>query len=94
MTVDARDELVRALAALTARERAVVVLRHYADMTEQQVAADLGISVGTVKSTASRAMARIREVSAPVAPAPVDEDARVRTATDASRRPGDGRGIR
>ncbi|GAB2689362.1 SigE family RNA polymerase sigma factor [Thalassiella azotivora] len=60
-TVDARDEVVRALASLTPRERSVVVLRYYADLTEQQVAADLGVSVGTVKSTASRALARLRQ---------------------------------
>jgi RNA polymerase sigma-70 factor (sigma-E family) len=58
--VEHRGEAVRALAALSARERAVVVLRYYADLSEQQVAEELGVSVGTVKSTASRALARVR----------------------------------
>lgn len=55
-----RDQLVRALARLTPRQRRIVVLRHFEDLSEQDVAADLGISVGTVKSTASRALARLR----------------------------------
>ncbi len=57
--VDDRDLIVRALALLSARERAVVVLRYYADLPEREVASQLGISIGTVKSTASRALARI-----------------------------------
>lgn len=55
-----RDQLVRALAVLSARQRRVVVLRHLVGLTEQEVAADLGVTVGTVKSTASRALARLR----------------------------------
>ncbi|MFN8076203.1 MAG: SigE family RNA polymerase sigma factor [Kineosporiaceae bacterium] len=58
--VDDRDVLVRALALLAPRERAVVVLRYYADLSEHQTAHELGISAGTVKSTASRALARLR----------------------------------
>ena len=57
-----RDQLVRALATLSARQRRIVVLRHFDGMTEREVAADLGVSVGTVKSTASRSLARLREV--------------------------------
>ena len=55
-----RDQLARALATLTLRQRRVVVLRHLMDMSEAEVAADLGVSVGTVKSTASRALAELR----------------------------------
>jgi len=55
-----RDELVRLLASLTARERRVVALRHYFDLSEAAVAAELGISVGTVKSTSSKALAKLR----------------------------------
>ncbi|MCV2395437.1 SigE family RNA polymerase sigma factor [Actinotalea sp. M2MS4P-6] len=55
-----RDRLVRALAMLPARQRRVVVLRHLVGMTESEVAEDLGISVGTVKSTGSRALTRLR----------------------------------
>jgi RNA polymerase sigma-70 factor (sigma-E family) len=55
-----RDQLVRALATLTARQRRVVVLRHLVGLPEAEVAEDLGVSVGTVKSTSSRALALLR----------------------------------
>jgi RNA polymerase sigma factor (sigma-70 family) len=48
------------LLSLPRQQRAVVVLRHYADLSEQEVAATLGCSVGTVKSHHSRAIARLR----------------------------------
>ena len=53
-------DLVRALQALPAREREVVVLRHYADLSERAVAEALGVSVGTVKSSSSRGLERLR----------------------------------
>ncbi len=59
-----RDQLVRALATLTPRQRRVVVLRHLVGLPEAEVAEDLGVSVGTVKSTASRALAQLRAVLA------------------------------
>lgn len=55
-----RDSLVRALARLTPRQRRVVVLRHLVGLSEAEVADDLGVSTGTVKSTASRALAVLR----------------------------------
>lgn len=58
--VDERDELRRLLTGLSAKERAVVVLRYYCDLSEQDTAATLGIPVGTVKSTCSRALSRLR----------------------------------
>ncbi|WP_255347114.1 SigE family RNA polymerase sigma factor [Cellulomonas sp. KRMCY2] len=57
-----RDQLVRALAVLSPRQRRIVVLRHFEGLTEREVATDLGVSIGTVKSTASRSLARLREV--------------------------------
>ncbi|MBO0900019.1 SigE family RNA polymerase sigma factor [Cellulomonas sp. zg-ZUI222] len=62
---DDRDEVVRALAGLTPRQRRVVVLRHLVGLSEQEVADDLGISVGTVKSTSSRALASLRSTLDP-----------------------------
>lgn len=55
-----RDELLRALALLTARQRRIVVLRHLLDLSDTEVADDLGISPGTVRSTASRGLAVLR----------------------------------
>jgi RNA polymerase sigma-70 factor (sigma-E family) len=57
---DERDELFRLLAGLTERERQVVVLRHYFDLSEAAVAAELRIAQGTVKSTLSRALGKLR----------------------------------
>jgi RNA polymerase sigma-70 factor (sigma-E family) len=63
--VDLRDSLRRALATLTPRQRAIVVLRFYEDLSEERVADLLGCSVGTVKSTASRALAQLRSQGIP-----------------------------
>jgi RNA polymerase sigma-70 factor (sigma-E family) len=63
---DTRDELLAALAQLTARQRAVLVLRYFNDLTEAQVADVLGCSPGTVKSNTSRGLARLREVLSPI----------------------------
>ena len=52
------------MATLHPRQRAVVVLRYYEELTEAETAAALGISVGTVKSQASRALAALRRTVA------------------------------
>jgi RNA polymerase sigma factor (sigma-70 family) len=57
---DERDELVRLLRTLTDRERRVVVLRHYFDLSEREVAEELAIAPGTVKSTLARALSKLR----------------------------------
>jgi RNA polymerase sigma-70 factor (sigma-E family) len=57
-----REQLAALLARLSDRERHIVVLRYYFDRTEAEVAAELGVAVGTVKSTASRALAKLRVV--------------------------------
>jgi len=60
-----RDLLLRALAELPPHQRAVLVLRYFEDLTEAQTAATLGCTVGAVKSQASRALARLRSITAP-----------------------------
>jgi RNA polymerase sigma-70 factor (sigma-E family) len=52
---DARMDVWDALVRLPARQRACVVLRYYADLTDEQVAETLGCSIGTVKSHLHRA---------------------------------------
>jgi RNA polymerase sigma-70 factor (sigma-E family) len=64
--LETRDELLDALARLTPRQRAVLVLRYFNDLTEAQTAEVLGCSPGTVKSNTSRGLARLREVLAPI----------------------------
>src|SRR6266550_1045344 len=59
--IDARQALIAALDRLPPRQRAVVVLRYFADQTEAQTAAAMGCSVGAVKAHASKALARLRD---------------------------------
>lgn len=58
--IDDRDLLLRGLAGLPPRQRAVLVLRYFEDLPEAQIAAVLGCTVGTVKSQAARGLARLR----------------------------------
>jgi RNA polymerase sigma-70 factor (sigma-E family) len=55
-----RRWLIAALGALSPRERAVIVMRHYLDVPEADVARELELSVGTVKSLNSRGLAKLR----------------------------------
>jgi RNA polymerase sigma-70 factor (sigma-E family) len=59
---DERDAMWQALATLPPRQRAVVVLRYYEDLTEADIAEVLGCSRGTVKSQASKALVSLRRI--------------------------------
>ena len=58
---DERSALITALQRLGQRQRAVIVLRYWMDLTEHETAVVLNCSVGTVKSQASRALATLRQ---------------------------------
>jgi RNA polymerase sigma-70 factor (sigma-E family) len=62
--IDLRDALDRALAHLPPRQRTVLVLRYWEQLSEAETAEMLRCSVGTVKSTASRGLSRLRELTA------------------------------
>ncbi len=57
-----RDLLLRALAGVPPRQRAVLVLRFWEDLSDAEIAATLNCSIGTVKSQASRGLDRLRAV--------------------------------
>jgi RNA polymerase sigma-70 factor (sigma-E family) len=57
---DLQETMRRAIDRLPLRMRTALVLRYYEDMTEAEVAERLGVSLGTVKSTVSRAVAKLR----------------------------------
>lgn len=58
--IDTAATVTAALATLTARQRAIVVLRYFDDLSETATADALGCAVGTVKSTHATALARLR----------------------------------
>lgn len=62
-TVDLRLALREALGTLTPRQRTVLVLRYLEDMSEREVAEVLGVTVGTVRSTAHRSLALLRRTA-------------------------------
>jgi RNA polymerase sigma-70 factor (sigma-E family) len=55
-----RDELIGALGELAPRQRAVLVMRYFLDLSEADTARTLGCTTGTVKSTTAKALARLR----------------------------------
>ena len=57
---EAGERVAAALLSLPERQRAVVVLRHYQDMSLEEIAGALGMSLGTVKSSLHRALGRLR----------------------------------
>ncbi len=58
--IDTQSEILWLLAQLTRQQRAVLVLRYFEDLSESEIAGHLSIPVGTVKSTASRALDVLR----------------------------------
>ena len=62
--VDLRDALGRALAQLPPRQRAVLVLRYWEELSQAETAELLGCPEGTVKSAAARGLRRLRELTA------------------------------
>ncbi|MER5435570.1 SigE family RNA polymerase sigma factor [Streptomyces sp. NPDC002588] len=67
--VDSRDQLVRALQQLPMRMRTVVVLRYFHDLSDGEIAADLGITPSTVRSQLARGIEKLRS-QFPALPAP------------------------
>lgn len=70
LTIDDRDQLERAFRRLTAEQRAVVVLQHDLGLSHPEIAATLGIPVGTVKSRSHAAMAALKAAVAADARSP------------------------
>ena len=63
LQIETRSEILRMLADLPVRQRAVIVLRYFEDLSESDIASTLGWPVGTVKSTASRALEHLQRVA-------------------------------
>jgi RNA polymerase sigma factor (sigma-70 family) len=60
--VAVRQEVLDALRTLTVRQRTILALRYFHDLSETQVADALGCSVGTVRSTTARSLAQLRAI--------------------------------
>lgn len=73
-TVHDRIELQEALACLTLKQRAVVVLRFFEDRSEAETADVLGVTVGTVKSQTHAALSNLRGLVPHLAPVPSGKD--------------------
>ena len=79
-----RDAAWRAIGGLPRRQRAVLVLRYYEDLSDNDIASALGVAVGTVRSLASRAFAQLRE-HPELAPYSVPFPVAVTTTTEENR---------
>jgi RNA polymerase sigma-70 factor (sigma-E family) len=62
LSAEERLELVRAMRRLPDRRRDVLVLRYYLDLTDEQIAGDLGLSVNTVRSTRRRGLLSLQRL--------------------------------
>jgi RNA polymerase sigma-70 factor (sigma-E family) len=62
--VELRNTISAAMLSLPPRQRAVIALRYYEDLSEEQTARVLGCSIGNVKSQGSRALAKLRSMPA------------------------------
>lgn len=88
-----QDEAITALRQLSPRQRAVLVLRYYEDFSEAQIADALNCSTGTVKTQASRGLARLRQLlgtdraNPPGEPDPTVETTVAHESVTASRHP-------
>ncbi len=67
--IDDRDAVWRALLTLPPRQRTVIVLRYYEDLSELEISAVMGTSPGTVKSQSARALRRLAAVLTAMDPA-------------------------
>ncbi|MDG4827334.1 SigE family RNA polymerase sigma factor [Asanoa sp. WMMD1127] len=74
LQIEQRQQLLAALRRLPPRTQAVLVLRYFEDRSEAETARVLGCSVGSVKSQASRGLARLRLDFADTPPARLQED--------------------
>ncbi len=75
--IDTRSEITWLLGVLPRNQRAVIVLRYFDQLSEAEIAEELGWPVGTVKSTSARAIERLRrragaDASATASPTPTD----------------------
>ncbi len=88
--VETSTDLLGALGELPPRQRAALVLRYFEDLSEADVAAVMGCSVGTVKSTTSRALGRLRrEVEGTGAASDITVDGTQPKGVDGTSRPTD-----